>query len=69
MFRQRARVAGVAEFAEQPRRAFDIGEEEGDGAGRKITPPIVSEDNPCPKPIPQSHRRGAVDTGANAWGP
>ena len=47
MLRQRAGIVGVAELVEQPRRALDIGEEEGDGAGRKITPPHARrEDTP-----------------------
>jgi hypothetical protein len=29
---------GVAQLVEQPRRALHVGEEEGDGAGRKATP-------------------------------
>jgi hypothetical protein len=33
---ERLRVRPRAELAEQPRRAFDVGEEEGDGAGGKI---------------------------------
>jgi hypothetical protein len=38
---ERLRV-GVAELVHQPRRALDVGEEEGDGAGRELAhPPII----------------------------
>ena len=66
MLSQRARIAGVAELVQQPRRAFDIGEEEGDSAGRKITPPHRVRGYRLAKAIPQSHRRGGVDTGGSA---
>ena len=35
---QRLRVGLGAELVQEPRRALDVGEEEGDGAGREIAP-------------------------------
>jgi hypothetical protein len=35
MLGQRIRV-GIAELVQQPRRALDVGKEEGDGAGREL---------------------------------
>ena len=41
MLGERLRVLRLAELVQQPRRALDVGEEEGDGAGRELAHPSM----------------------------
>ena len=51
MLGQGVRV-GVSEVAQQPRRTLDVGEQEGDLAGRKLAGHRVSDDGSRPLPCP-----------------
>jgi len=48
---ERIRVGPCAEFVQQRRRAFDVGEDKGDGAGRKVGPHagIIRSSRPASK--------------------
>ena len=48
VLRQRADVAVLAELLDQPRRALDVGEEQGDGPGREPRPVIPSNRRALP---------------------
>ena len=52
MLGERLRVRLCAELAQEPGRALDVGEEEGDGAGREIG--LARRDHPpagIPRPV------------------